>query len=251
MSSRLAYKIYQLFWNGLDWLFPPYCGGCGKSTIRWCRDCQSNTEKILSPICPVCGRTQPNDQICHTCDELHPDFIACRSWAVYRGPIRTAIHKMKYRRDIGLGEILSRPMINLLNTLCWDIDLISPVPLNKKRYSERGYNQSSLLALPIALSTRLQYHPSALTRFRDTQSQVGLTREGRDKNIKGAFKAKHSIVNNKCVLVIDDVMTSGATMNSCANALLDAGAKQVYGLTLAKAILSFRGEDINEDIGIL
>ncbi len=101
----------------------------------------------------------------------------------------------------------------------------------------RGYNQAPLLALPLALGARLPYQPAALKKVRDTPTQVGLTVPERRENVRDAFQAARRLVAGKQVLVIDDVMTSGATMDACAQALLDQGARLVYGLTLTRAAL--------------
>ncbi len=116
--------------------------------------------------------------------------------------------------------------------------MVVPVPLGVARKKERGYNQASLLAYPLALRFNLAYRPKALWRVRETKSQVSLNRQERQKNVSEAFKAGAKLVNEKTILVIDDVTTSGATLDACAVALLKAGAKKVYGLTLARAEFS-------------
>ena len=129
-------------------------------------------------------------------------------------------------------------MIELLNHLNWHIDVVIPVPGSLARKKMRGYNQASLLALPIALSCRAQYRPGALTKVRDIPSQVGLSAVERYKNVQAVFQARNKdLVAGKSILVIDDIVTSGATMKACAQALLDQDAGQVYGLTLARAVL--------------
>ncbi len=134
-----------------------------------------------------------------------------------------------------MGESLALHLVELTETLNWPVQLVAPVPLSKQRLRERGYNQSGLLARPLALATGLAYRPWALWRVRDTRSQVGLNERERLQNVMGAFEADSKEVNGKNVLVIDDVATTGATQNGCAEALLKAGARAVYGLTLAKA----------------
>jgi ComF family protein len=149
--------------------------------------------------------------------------------------VRNAIHRLKYRRDIALGEVLARPMIECFQSVGWQVDLVTPVPLGVARYAERGYNQAALLARPLALSCGLRYASQALIKIKDTRSQVGLGIEQRRENVAGAFMAQNRFVEGRSVLVVDDVTTSGATLEACAVALMSAGAKMVYCLTLARA----------------
>ncbi|MBN1146826.1 MAG: ComF family protein [Anaerolineales bacterium] len=127
-------------------------------------------------------------------------------------------------------------MMAMLRDLEWAIDLVTAVPIGAARRAERGYNQAALLALSLALGSVITYQPRALTKARETLSQVGLTFIERRDNVSGAFQARTRIVRGKCVLVVDDVTTSGATIEACSTALLEAGAREVYGLTLARAV---------------
>lgn len=163
-------------------------------------------------------------------------FQAMRSWGAFTGPLREAIHRLKYRKDVALGEALSRPLQDLVRSLNWPIDLIVPVPLSGQRLRERGYNQADCLAHPIALALGVDYHSRALLRIKNTQSQVGLSALQRKENVVDAFSANPRLVAGRQVLVVDDVATTGATIQSCACALLAAGAAQVFGMTLARAV---------------
>jgi competence protein ComFC len=236
MPANLAYRTYQLIWEALDWLYPPHCGGCGQLGSRWCAKCSINVQELNPPICPICGNPNRNENTCQRCLAARPVYTALRSYTVFRGPIRQAIHRLKYQRDLGLGEILARPMINSLQKHNWSIDIITSVPLGLVRFEERGYNQATLLARPIALSMRLPFSAALLTRTRETQTQVGLTVSERQENVAGAFRANSKLVRGKNILVVDDVATSGATLNACAQALLDGGASNVYGFSLARAV---------------
>ncbi len=135
-----------------------------------------------------------------------------------------------------MGEALARPLIKLLAELDWDVDLVTPVPLGIARQSQRGYNQAALLARPVSLAYGLPYRPNALTKVRETRSQVGLSAVERRQNVNDAFRGDLKVSKGKSVLVIDDVTTSGATLNACASALLQAGARQVFALTLARPL---------------
>jgi len=112
------------------------------------------------------------------------------------------------------------------------------VPLSKQRLKERGYNQAAMLAKPLALGLGVPFQPKALQRRRNTRSQVGLSRKERRRNVAGAFWASPDWISGKAVVVVDDVATSGSTLDACAEALWRAGASNVFGLTLARAELS-------------
>jgi competence protein ComFC len=174
--------------------------------------------------------------LCSKCQESHPPYQAQRSWAIYQGPVRNAIHRLKYNGDMALGEILARGLIQQLNLSNWNLEMIVPVPVGIARQKQRGYNQAALLARPVAYWNSLAYRPGALIKTRETRSQVGLTYEERFANVRSVFQAGGEIVDGKNILVIDDVSTSGATMVACAQALMDAGATKVYGLTLARTV---------------
>ncbi len=234
-SERPLYGLYRLLWSGLDYIYPPLCGGCGKRGKRWCDECQESAKKIIPPFCSCCGSPTSNAVLCERCKSNHPAFTALRSWAIYCGSIRRAIHQLKYRRDIALGEVLAMGLIDMLNRLNWQIDLVVPVPLGKTRENERGYNQAAMLALPLAYAKGIPYKSLALKRIHETNSQVYLNRDQRAKNVKNAFWGDHNIVKGHNILVIDDVTTTGATMHACAQALLEAEAACVYGITLARA----------------
>ena len=115
-----------------------------------------------------------------------------------------------------------------------------PVPLGNKREKQRGYNQAALIAKPLASSLQLPYNPQILSRTRETISQVELSLKERQQNVNDAFQANRQQIQEKNILVIDDVTTSGSTLNACAKALIANGAKAVYGLTVARAVLNKR-----------
>lgn len=236
IRPRPAYLVYQWVWAGLDWLLPPRCGGCGKQGNRWCSDCQREIVTIDPPFCERCGNSQKANGLCARCKAGPPGYTALRSWAAFNGPLRNAIHRLKYGRDVALGELLARPMINCLIQTGWKVDLVVPVPMSLSRKAERGYNQAALLARPIALNFGIEYQSQALRKIRETRTQVGLSLGERHENVRGAFDADRRMVSGKQILVVDDVTTSGATLNACAHALIVAGAKGIYCLTLARAI---------------
>lgn len=231
---EMANRLYKWFWNSLDWLYPPRCAGCDTHGFRWCEDCQADSPRLPNELCSSCGTPHKAGSVCEQCKKYPPNYDGVRSWAVFEEPLTKAIVRLKYKRDLGLGEILSRSLIGMLDKIDWQIDLVIPVPLGKARLSERGYNQAAILAKPLALSLKLGYLPNALHRIRETKSQVGLSLRDRRENVAGAFEAERHLVAGKCILLVDDVMTTGATLDECAKALKFAGVKQVFGITLAR-----------------
>ena len=126
-------------------------------------------------------------------------------------------------------------MLPALQNLEWPVSMVLPIPLSLSRQMERGYNQAALIARPLALALGLTYAPKALARWRDTRSQVGLSREQRCENVSGVFRAARGLVRGRTILLIDDVATTGSTLSSAAEALLVDGALQVYAFTAARA----------------
>ncbi len=159
-----------------------------------------------------------------------------RSWAVFDSPVQNALHTIKYRRNVGLGDSIARQMVDFVASLKWDIDVVIPAPLGSKRLKERGYNQVALVARPLAYELGLEYTPRALWKSRETRSQVGLTISQRRENVSQAYQADPSVVKRKSVLLMDDVATTGSTIAASTEALLSAGAGEVFALTIARAL---------------
>jgi ComF family protein len=159
-----------------------------------------------------------------------------RSWAVFDFPVQNALHTLKYRRNMGIGDAIARQMADFVRSLHWDVEMLVPVPLGKKRLKERGYNQVALVARPLAYELGLQYAPHGLWKSREARSQVGLNISQRRENVSRAYLAEGKVVNGMSVLVMDDVATTGSTIQSSSQALLSAGAREVYAITIARAL---------------
>lgn len=234
MQSRL----YDVSWKVLDLLFPPRCGGCKRWGTRWCDSCQEEVQVIGEEGCPRCGEPHPGGsaRLYVRCQTEKQYFDTLRSWAYFKGPVKEAVYELKYHHNIGLGERLAKELVKLIESLRWKCDMVIPLPLGSERLKERGYNQAMLLAGPIAWDLHLPLQRQAVKRVKETQSQVGLSRRQRIGNVRQAFDAEPLYVTGKQILLVDDVVTTGATINACAKALKDAKAESVYGLTLARSI---------------
>lgn len=229
------YQTYRSIWSGVDLLFPPECGGCGKKGARWCADCRSRVSILNGLLCDVCGLPQERSGTCAACLVERPCFRSLRAWAVFEDPVRSVLHRLKYRRDMSLGDTFAAEMLPFVRELGWRVDMITPVPLGRQRRRKRGYNQVAMIARPLALGMEWEYAPRALARRKETRSQVGLSREERRANMQRAFEAKRW-VSGKSVLIMDDVSTTGSTLSAAAESLHRAGAKDVYALTVARAL---------------
>lgn len=222
-------------WNNLiDALFPPHCGGCRANGSLWCADCQSKLAFIHEPMCAKCGEPNTPSRLCSKCRQ-HPlkiEFI--RSVVIFQGTVRDAIHRFKYERLSSLagpfGDLFAQYWIT--NNL--QADWIVPVPLHSARQRDRGYNQSALLAKRLSDRTYTPAIEPALKRIRITAVQMELDAAERRKNVAGAFECVDQRIKAKRVCIIDDVCTTGATLDACAVALYQAGAASVFALTLAR-----------------
>ncbi|MFH1184276.1 MAG: ComF family protein [Chloroflexota bacterium] len=155
--------------------------------------------------------------------------------------MRPALHRLKYRHDLGLGEALVPQLAAYVNDLRWQADMLVPVPLGSSRLKQRGYNQAGLISWPLSLALGIAHAPRAVCRTRETRSQVGLTRAERHDNVRDAFQSCPSLVKDRSLLLLDDVATTGATLSSCAEALYAAGARDVLALTVARAYRGLTG----------
>lgn len=218
----------------LDLLFPPTCAGCESRGQLLCSDCMAAAERILPPLCPRCGRPMPREQLCHVCQEARQVIDGIRAVVYFEGGLRRAVHRFKYHGVHALARPLAQLLVEYQAHNQLPADVVIPVPLHRERLAERGYNQAELLAQALGRLVRLPTIGTALTRIRATPPQVTLDAQERRSNVAGAFRAEERNVAGRRVLLIDDVCTTGATMEACAQALKAAGARSVWGLALAR-----------------
>ncbi|OQY48540.1 MAG: hypothetical protein B6242_02035 [Anaerolineaceae bacterium 4572_78] len=222
----------------LNLLFPPKCVGCKTYGSNFCAKCQEDIAFINAPLCHKCG--YPHEvwkATCHKCAAYSLTFLdTIRSVAFFEGgSLRKAIHHFKYNNN----QMLATDFAGLL-TECYmnnqlDSDVIVPVPLHKSRYKERGYNQSELLSSYLSELIERPIDNQTLIRHQKTVSQTTLSSKERKENVMQAFKCKGNALNGKSILLIDDVCTSGSTLEACAEALKLSGVHYVHALTIARA----------------
>jgi ComF family protein len=233
----------------LDILFPTACAYCndsvGESGVPYfCSSCWNDFTAVLPPHCPRCGRpyessealTHSPEHECRSCREKPPIFDQALAAGIFEGSLREAIHQFKYRPCRSLGMPLGTWMAAKVRAR-EGFDHVIPVPLHSKRLRQRGFNQSLLLAKYMSNAHRIPLEFDNLVRTRPTRPQVELDHAERVENVAGAFSLRYpGVIVGKKVLVIDDVFTTGATLNECASVLKTAGAAQVTAFTLARAL---------------
>ena len=229
-----AIKLGEL---ALDLIFPKWCVGCGKRGDFICLDCARHLPRIYGPLCPQCGRPQTSDMLCPGCVSRTLTIDGIRAPFRFEGTIRQAVYDIKYRNIRALSKPLSGLLHDYLLSDKLPADVLVPVPLHPKRLKERGYNQSALLARDLSKYGGLPVVNDLLIRAKYTTPQAKTSSIGeRLRNVAGAFACNGPAFRGVSVLLIDDVATSGATLNAAAAALKSAGAATVWGLALAREI---------------
>ncbi|OGP87516.1 MAG: hypothetical protein A2156_10920 [Deltaproteobacteria bacterium RBG_16_48_10] len=232
----------------LQFFLPPQCYCCeaflpeGQQGL--CTDCLSTIRWIEPPFCMRCGipfvSRKDKSHLCGICLEKHRYFTMGRALGYYEGPLRDAIHRWKYQGKIHLSPLFGEWMAGSFFQY-WKSDLfdfVIPVPLHSQRLRERGFNQALLLAKELSRRIGIPYRKQVLKKGKPTVPQVSLSGMDREKGVKGTFHLKdEGEAEEKAILLVDDVYTTGATVNECAKVLLAGGAKRVDVFTLAHAVL--------------
>jgi ComF family protein len=226
-------------------LYPIHCVGC-KSPLDpldergICIRCANNIRRNPQPHCHVCGRSVHDEKhLCGECVKTAYEFSAARSAYLYEGTVRELIHVFKYGCGLRLRGLLSRLVIDFLKdnaSLSDNIDAVTFVPLHNNRLRERGFNQSKVLAEAVASDFGIPLI-NGLDKIKKTPPQSELSRQKRLSNLKGSFRVRSpKETAGKRILLVDDVMTTGSTLNECSRVLRQAGAVEVRCLTMARGI---------------
>ena len=218
----------------LDLLLPPRCGGCRRVGAWLCDGCRAGIRRLAEPLCRRCGAEVESARADCGCRVRLPSLTRLRSAVAYEGPAEKAIHRFKYEG----WRRLSRPLALLLAERLvvegvagrW----VVAVPLHRDRALERGFNQSELLAAELRRMLVLPAPKGELVRTRSTPPQVGKDRRARFENVRNAFEWRGPQLGGEAILLIDDVATTGATLNACAAALTEARAGPVTGVSIAR-----------------
>ena len=229
-----AGKLIEL---AVDSFFPRRCVGCGKVGGFLCPQCLGKLPRILPPLCPNCGRPQASGIVCPSCWQRQTEIDGIRSPFRFDEVIRNAIHELKYRNLRAISPCLAELLAAYLKSNPLPGEALICVPLHPRRLRERGYNQSSLLARELGRHIDLPVIEDCLIRVKQAQPQVRTVDvEERRRNVADAFVCRDEKVSGRQIILIDDVCTSGATLESCAAALKSKDATSVWGLTLAREI---------------
>jgi len=231
--------------------FPAPCRICGEtltnaSRIPICPACLDSFTRVTPPMCLCCGRpfVSPVTELaiqplCRLCRGKQYAFERARTFAIYDDAIGAAIQLLKYDQVMRLGDWFAARLAEVVAQGGAEMhaDVVVPVPLHPSRLKERGYNQAELIARPLARRLRLPLGTYLLVRTKPRPAQFLLTRRQRWESVRGAYATRQGVQVDKLrILLVDDVMTTGATLDSCSRALLKAGAAAVVGLTVARVV---------------
>jgi ComF family protein len=237
-------------------LFPSDCRLCGAPLVKIsrlpvCEECLLHIRPLDGSVCAICGErlgnyrlvNDHNQPCCPACYRDEPAFAKAAAYGSYAGGLRDLIHLLKYDNVRPAANVLGRMLAEVIDALAGSFGdtqpVVVPVPLHASKFRQRGFNQSELVArIALKLNPRgLVLHSNALERCRATTSQIGLTRQQRQRNIRGAFIVAHPAeIRGRDVLLVDDVLTTGTTASECARVLRRGGANRVFVATVARTL---------------
>lgn len=229
-----------------DVALPPLCLGCGRGVsahAALCGECWAGIDFIERPYCAVTGMPFPYEAgegaVSAAAIAYPPSYARARAAMRYSDGAARLVHRFKYSDRMEAAPAFARWLARIGSDILAEADIVAPVPLHKRRLFSRRFNQSAELSRALARETGLSYAPELLTRVRATRPQVGLSGDQRRRNVAGAFRlgpGAEALVRDRHIVLIDDVMTTGATAEACAKVLVRAGAAEVSVLCLARVV---------------
>lgn len=231
----IAARIVKAISTGAAALLPRDCLLCGAPSgdSALCVPCRDSLPRLTTERCPICALPTPNASICGACLNHPPHFDATHAVFRYEFPVDSLVQSLKYAHRLASADFLGKALAEVANGLRFD--LIVPVPLSAARLAKRGFNQALEIAQPLARKPGIPIEIEGIHRIRDTAPQTGLPWKERATNIRHAFECNVDLTG-KTVLLIDDVMTTGATLNELARTLKLQGAARVENCVLARAL---------------
>lgn len=236
------FSINKYISEFIDWLYPKSCIFCKEElddvSSSFCEKCFQNVNIIETSLCPKCGKIRErSSSLCYDCRTRSHYFVSGRGMFVYDDFLKKSLFGLKFFKHTWIGSEYGKLLgaYYISNNLP-EVDMIIPVPLHFLRYLERGYNQAEIIASSIAKAINKPIHSNYLKRSKATKAQKDLSDKQRPLNMLKAFKMNAKYVDkikDKRILIIDDIYTTGSTMDGCAKVLLEKGAREVYFLTVA------------------
>lgn len=232
---HIANNTRRFYYWLVDLVAPPSCAVCGKVDTWLCEKCAPQILLLDGPICQRCGQRWSGGPLCASCRHSPLQVSPVRSVFEYNDSIRQIIHALKYRGATEIVATLGPQLKQSWQHYKLPSDFLVPVPLHETREKQRGYNQSHIIAQTMNKLLRITTH-AILTRTKNTASQTKLNKQERKQNVEAAFTYTADIdIQGKHITLVDDVATTGATLDACANVLLSNGAQSVNAFTLARA----------------
>lgn len=233
MPVSLSNRVVSLARAGIDALLPATCFLCGgrAHSQRLCAACEHYLPEKPVAHCPVCAVPAVDEVVCGRCQREAPAFDASTALYLYAFPVDRLVQALKYRGDLSVAAYLGAQLSHALPPGVWD--LVVPMPLHVRRLRTRGFNQATEIARALVRAHRLPLATSEVRRVIDTAPQADLPWRERQANMRGAFVCDRSLAGMR-ILVVDDVMTTGASLDALARALKAAGAAWVHNLVVAR-----------------
>ncbi|MCR5545629.1 MAG: ComF family protein [Lachnospiraceae bacterium] len=223
-------------------LFPPRCISCGKVLSfdkryeSFCQECKREVSLITPPVCKKCGKKLriPLTSVCGDCQKTNHFYTQGKALFLYAGPMKLAMYKLKYSNHRFMVKYFAKAAKRRYGDWIKEIgvEAILAVPMYEKKKKKRGYNQAELFGEALSKELGIHFYKDFVIRQKNTTPQKGLNFSKRNENLKNAFKLYRNIVKLNCILIVDDIYTTGATIDSVAKTLVASGVKKIYFLTI-------------------